>query len=153
MASDAGYPDENVRVLQRREVARVLARCSRPEGPPDDLLAAGLGKSVDEEDTSGREALSESPCDEVGKLGRKLLARFVSRYQRAEAPRHLTFDLVRNAGYARFHDGWVLDQDRFDLRGTDALAGDVEGVVGAPVQEPVAVGVDKRPVSVCPDAG
>src|SRR4029077_2073852 len=36
------------------------------------------------------------------------------------------------------------------LRRTDSLAGDVERVVAAPVQEPVAVVVDGCPVAVCP---
>ena len=44
------------------------------------------------------------------------------------------------------------DRGRLELGRPDPLAGDVERVVGAPVQEPVAVLVDRGPVAVHPDA-
>src|SRR5919198_3032302 len=45
----------------------------------------------------------------------------------------------------------MTDQHRLDLGGAEALARDLEGVVGAPLKEPEAVVVDVRPVAVHPD--
>ena len=46
--------------------------------------------------------------------------------------------------------GWPTAADSSSA-GPDALAGDVQRVVGAPVQEPVAVLVDRCPIAVRPD--
>src|SRR6185437_13810755 len=51
-----------------------------------------------------------------------------------------------------FGDAAVTDGRRLELGRTDALAGDVERVVGASVQVPVTVLVDRRPVAVRPDS-
>jgi outer membrane receptor protein involved in Fe transport len=65
-----------------------------------------------------------------------------------------------NAGFEYRKESLVLNPDQSfqtgDLTGQgrpDPLAGDVERVVGAAVQEPIAVVVDGRPVAVRPDAG
>ena len=60
---------------------------------------------------------------------------------------------MRDAHGGRFGDDATPDRGRLELRRADALAGDVERVVTAPVQVPVAVRVDRRPVAVRPHAG
>jgi hypothetical protein len=49
--------------------------------------------------------------------------------------------------------GPVLREGRLHLRGAQPLAGDVHGVIGAPVEEPEPIRVDRGPVAVHPDAG
>ena len=64
----------------------------------------------------------------------------------------LSLHLVRHADRSSLGDGRMPDRGRLELRGPDALARDVQGVVRAAVQEPVAVLVDRRPVAVRPHA-
>ena len=71
----------------------------------------------------------------------------------AEDPRDLALDVVRHADRRRLCDPRVAERGRLELGGADPLARDVERVVGAPVEVPVAVIVDRRPVAVRPDAG
>src|SRR5437879_13812839 len=59
-------------------------------------------------------------------------------------------DLVRYADRCRFRHGGMCDGRGLDLRRTDALARDLEGVVAAPFDVPVAFVVDARPVAVDP---
>ena len=73
------------------------------------------------------------------------------RREHAEEPCDLAFHLVRDADCGRFRDGRMAHGRRLELGRPDALARDVQRVVGAPVQEPVAVLVDRRPVAVRPD--
>ena len=73
--------------------------------------------------------------------------------EHAEDPGDLALDLVRHADRRRLGDRRMCDGGRLDLRRPDPLARDVQRVVGAAVQEPVAVRVDRRPVAVRPDTG
>ena len=69
--------------------------------------------------------------------------------------KHQTTSPLTSCGHADragLGHGRVADQGRLVLGRADALARDVERVVGAAVQEPVAVGVDRGPVAVRPDA-
>ena len=50
---------QRLRVLERREVARILPERSRPHGAADDLRAARLRERGDEDDPIGRERLAE----------------------------------------------------------------------------------------------
>src|ERR1700712_2243953 len=83
----------------------------------------------------------------------QLLARRAPGRQDAEAPHDLALDVVGHADGAGLGHGRVADERRLVLGRPDALAGDVQRVVGAAVQEPVAVLVDRRPVAVRPDPG
>ena len=60
---------------------------------------------------------------------------------------------MRDADGGCLPHGGVRDRGGLELGRPDPLAGDVERVVRAPVQEPEAVLVDGRPVAVDPDAG
>ena len=64
----------------------------------------------------------------------------------------LALDLVRDADRGRLRHRRVTHRRGLDLRRPDPLARDVERVVRAPVQEPVAVLVHRGPVAVRPDA-
>ena len=72
--------------------------------------------------------------------------------QHAEEPRHLALHLVRDADRRGLGDSRVVHGGGLELGGADPLARDVQRVVRAAVQEPVAVLVDRGPVAVRPDA-
>src|SRR6185295_20159368 len=144
---------EGLRVLQRGEISLLLAQNPGPHGPAHDLGAPGLREGRHEHDPLGPERLSQL----VGHRGRDLertgRGRFVAGLQHAEDPGDLAFHLVWDADRGSFGDGAVTHGRRLELGGADALAGDVERVVGASVQVPVTVLVDRRPVAVRPDSG
>ena len=71
--------------------------------------------------------------------------------EHGEAPDDLPLDFVGHADRGRLGDGGVADQDRLDLGRPEPLAGDLDRVVAAAVEEPVAVVVDRGPVAVDPD--
>src|SRR6478736_642800 len=141
---------ERLGILERREVARVGSEGLRADGAPHDLRRARLGQGFDEEDAVRLERLPELGGDVVGDL---LLGRLCARQQAAEDPRGLALHVVRDADRRRLAHRRMVDGRRLELRGPDALAGDVHRVVAAPVQKPVALFVDGRPVAVHPDAG
>ena len=61
--------------------------------------------------------------------------------------------LVRDPDGRRLDDRRMADRRRLELGRADPLACDVQRVVRASVEEPVAVLVDRRPVAVRPDSG
>ena len=101
---------------------------------------------------SGLNALPSSSATARAIVGRELVRRLRAREQAAEDPRHLALHLVRHADRRGLAHGRVRDGGRLELGRADPLAGDVERVVGAPVQEPEPVLVDRGPVAVRPDA-
>src|SRR5205807_8086158 len=141
------------RVLERREVARVLPQDARANRAADDLRAPRLRQRADEEDPLRPEGLAQLVRDALADLARQRVVRLGARARHAEDPRHLALDLVRHAHRRRLGDRRVGDGGRLELGRADPLAGDVQRVVGAAVQEPVAVLVDRGPVAVRPDAG
>ena len=124
-----------------------------PHRAPDDLRAARLRQRADEHDPLGRERLAQ--------LARRPQPRSRSRVRRRPCPGSSTQKIHATSPFtscgtptaAASRDRGVRDCRRLELRRPDALAGDVERVVGASVQEPVAVLVDRRPVAVRPHAG
>ena len=70
-----------------------------------------------------------------------------------EADDGLALDLVGHADDAGLGDGGMADQHRLDLGRPEPLAGDLQRVVRAALDEPEAVVVDVRPVAVDPDVG
>src|SRR5215211_4900302 len=133
---------ERLRVLERREIAGIRSERLRPHGAAHDLRAPRLRQRCHEDDPIRPERLPELRCDQLPDLGSQPVAGRHSRTRDAEEPGDLALDLVRDT-----------HRRRLELRRPDPLAGDVERVVGAPVQEPVAVLVDGRPVAVRPDPG
>src|SRR3954454_7145321 len=138
---------ERLRILESGDVARVGAERLRADGAADDLRGARLRQRLDEEDAVRLESLAELGGDVVGDL---LLRHLRAREEAAEDPCRLALHVVRNADRGRLAHGRMVDRRRLQLRRPDALAGDVHRVVAAPVQEPVAVLVDGRPVAVHP---
>src|SRR4051794_12051531 len=144
---------EGLGVLDRREVARVEAERGRPHRAPHDLRRARPRKCIHEHDPARSERLAERPRHDRGDLSRQLARGLEAGREAAEDPGGLALHLVRHAHRRRLANGRVPRRGRLELGRADALAGDVERVVGAPVQEPVAVAVGGGPVAVHPHAG
>src|SRR3954452_7487793 len=144
---------QRLRVLERRDVARVGAERLRAHGTADDLRRARLRQRVDEHDPVRLERLPELVRDRGRDLGGERRRRLVPRQEAAEDPRDLALHLVRHADRRGLSDRGVADRGRLELRRPHPLAGDVERVVGAAVEEPESVLVDRRPVAVRPDPG
>src|SRR5207245_10384759 len=110
-----------------------------PEPPratraPNDLRRARLRQGRDPENAVRLEGLAEH----IGHRARDArVVGLLSRRCNAEDPRDLALHLVRDAYGGRFGDDATADRGRLELRRADALAGDVERVVTAPVQVPV----------------
>src|SRR6476619_176122 len=144
---------EGFRILDRGEVARLRAQDAGPHGPAHDLRAAGLRESRDENDPLGLEVWPELVGDGRRELEGLIRGRLVPGLEHAEEPRNFALDLVGDSDRRGFGDRSVCDRSRLELCRPDPLALDVERVVGAAVQEPVAVFVDGCPVAVRPDSG
>src|SRR5262245_32513690 len=137
-------------IVQRGQVARLLPEVRRADDPAHDLCASRLRQLAREEHTVGtdrlahclRHVLLQIPAQDVG--GRE------PGTEHREADHRLALDLVWHADGRGLVDRGVPHEDRLDLRRTHALAGDLERVVRAAVDEPVAVLVDVRPGSVHP---
>src|SRR5690242_805076 len=87
-----GSPDlfERVGVLERREIAWILAERARPHGAADDLRGAGLRQRAHPDDPVGLERLAEH----VGDRGRDLrLVRLGAGSCDAEDPGNLALDV------------------------------------------------------------
>src|SRR5206468_5946981 len=141
---------ERLGILERRQVARILAERAGPHRAADDLGGARLRQRADPDDPLRLERLAEGAGDRVCDRFVPLL---LARLHDAEDPRDLAFHGVRYADRRRLVDDAAPDRGRLELGRPDALACDVQRVVRAAVQEPVAVGVDGGPVAVRPDAG
>src|SRR5579862_2539429 len=136
-------------VLESGQVARILAERTRTDGAPHDLRRARLRERGHPHDAVRLERLPQRIRNSGG--DERVVALRAVRH--AEDPRHLALHRVRDADGSGLGDDAAADRGGLELGGTDALAGDVERVVAASVQEPVAVVVHRRPVAVCPDAG
>src|SRR5215211_2441966 len=81
-----GAPDlvERFGILERREVAGILAERSGPDGAPDDLRAPSLGKRGDKDHTLGPEGLPELVRRRASDLGSELLGGRESGPKRSE---------------------------------------------------------------------
>src|SRR2546430_227737 len=138
---------ERLRILERRQVAGILAEGARLHRAPHDLGGARLRQGGDPHDSLRLERLAERVRDGVGDAD---VVRLPALARHAEDPRHLPFDRVGHPDRRRLRDDAAADRRRLQLGGPDALAGDVQRVVRAAVQVPVAVFVDRRPVAVRP---
>ena len=78
----------------------------------------------------------------IGQLGAQRLGRRPVRAQHDEADDGLALHLVGHADDAGLGDRRMADQHRLDLRRAQPLAGDLQRVVRAALDEPEAVVVD-----------
>src|SRR5205809_4191776 len=138
-------------VLERREIARLLTEIRRADHPAHDLGAPRLREIAREEHALGFERLAHLPGDALGELRAQRLRGRLVRPQHDEADDRLALHRVGHADHARLGNGGMAHEHRLDLRGTEALAGDLERVVRASLDEPEAVPVHERPVTVDPD--
>ena len=86
-------------------------------------------------------------------VGEQLCALLDPRSKGDKGINGLTFDRVRHTDHGRFVDMGVRDQSRFDLRGTQAMAGDIDHVVEPPHDPVIAVLVTAGPVASIVAAG
>src|SRR5438067_3386227 len=138
-SDDTRYLLPRLRVLHRRQVTGVLPEGASPHRPPDDLRAARFRERGDEQDPIRPERLAELRGHALADLGSERVARLDALARHAEDPGDLALHLVRHPHRRRLCDSWVRDRPGLELRRADPLAGDVERVVRAPVEGPVAV--------------
>src|SRR5437763_8560234 len=150
-SDDTRYLLQRLWVLHRRQVTGVLPEGASPHRPPDDLRAARFRERGDEQDPIRPERLSELRGHALADLRRERVARLDAVARHAEDPGDLALHVVRHPHRGRLRDGRVRHDRRLELCRADPLAGDVERVVRAPVQEPVPVLVHGGPVPMRPD--
>ena len=122
---------------------------ARAHGAPHDLRAPGLRERRHEQHPLGRESLCRAPLRACYRISRaRSSSPRAARRDDAEDPRDLALHLVRHADRRGLGHRRVRDRRRLELGRADPLARDVERVVGAPVQEPEAVLVDRRLVAL-----
>ena len=112
-----------------------------------------FGSAVVKRISAGANAL---PSSSAQRARRRVRSSSPGSLPARSTQKHQTTSPLTSCGHADragLGHGRVADERRLVLGRPDALAGDVQGVVGAAVQEPVAVGVDRGPVAVRPDAG
>ena len=83
----------------------------------------------------------------------KLRPVLLARAQHAEHGNRFPLHRVRDADRRGLDDRWMGDRGRLDFGRPDALARNLERVVRATLDVPVAALVDERPVAVDPHAG
>ena len=140
------------RVVERREIARVGAEVGRPRDAAHDLAAARARQVGHDVDRLRPERLAQVGHDAIADRAAQVGIVRLTRPEADEDHDDLALDVVRHAHGRRLEDGRMRHRCAFDLGRTNALAGDLERVVAAAVDEPVAVGIDQRPVAVDPRA-
>src|SRR4029077_12643800 len=97
------------------------------------------------------ERFAQCRCHEVLELHFELMGRLLPRPQDDEAHQDLALELIGDSDGGRFGDRVMADEHRFDLCRSQALARDLDGVVGAAEDVPETVfRVDIRPVAMHP---
>src|SRR5262249_54678214 len=101
-SASAGTRDllERLRVLERRQVSRILAERPCADRATHDLCAPGLRESGDEDHAVGGERLAELVRDGAGNVS---LARFGPRCQHAVEPCDLALHVVRHSDGCGLH--------------------------------------------------
>ena len=137
-------------ILQRRQVAGILAeRASRARRGGRSSRSASSAARSTKRIAVRPERLAEHVGDGVATPPSRVCSAPGFGTQKIHATSPFTScGTPTAAASATMPDA---DRRRLELRRADALARDVERVVGAAVQEPVAVLVDRRPVAVRPD--
>src|SRR5690606_29632604 len=112
-----------------------------------DLAAAGLGQCRRPLDVVGRGGRADLVAHLLHQLPAQRFARLDAFVQGDVGVDALSLDVVREAHDRGLGDAVVADQRALDLGGADAVAADVDHVVHAPGDPPVAVGVAARAVA------
>src|SRR4029078_5538769 len=129
---------ESLRVLDGGKITGIFPQRRCSYRTPDDLCAPRLRERGDEDDTIRLERSPELRRGRLGSLGGERVAPLVAPSEPAEDPGDLALHLVRSPDGGGFGLRGMGDDGGLDLRRPDALARDVERVVGSAVQEPVA---------------
>ena len=137
-------------VLQRRQIPGILIEVRRSNDAAHHLVVSCPRERRHEMDGFRPQRLAECSATTPSQFLRQFGDGDVRR-QHGEGDHALALHLVRYADDGGFGDGVVADEDGFDFGGADALAGDLQGVVAAAEDVPVAVLVAHRPVAVGPD--
>ena len=98
-----------------------------------------FGSLVGELDLARRGDGAEDLAHVLDQLGAQRLAGLLAAAQEDEGLDRLPLDRVGLADHRRLADGGVADQRRLDVGGADAVAGDVEDVIGAAENGDVAI--------------
>src|SRR5439155_17951439 len=139
------------RVLERAKVAEVvLAEVRAADDAAKYFAVARPGQLRHEANSLGPQWPAKYFSDLVLYRPRELGRRRVQRSRDHEDDDGLALYLMGHADRRRFRDRGMRDRGRFDLRGTDALARDLEGVVAASLDVPVTLVVDAGPIAVDP---
>src|SRR5205823_7922538 len=139
------------RVLERAQVAEVvLAEVRAADDAAKYFAVARPGQLGDEAHSLGPQWPAKYFSDLVLYRPRELGCRRVQRPRDDEDDDRLALYLMGHADRRRFRDRGMRDRGRFDLRGTDALARDLEGVVAASLDVPVPLVVNAGPIAVDP---
>src|SRR5215831_4557166 len=128
-----------VSLLERREVARVLAQLLGLEQAPDDFSAPGLRQLVHYPDGTGGGDRAELVPDVLDQLPLELRRCLAPRAEDAEGLDPLALHRVGNTDDRGLGDGRVTDQRALHVGSADAVAGNVEDVVAAPQDGEVSV--------------
>src|SRR5215212_10782039 len=151
-SAGAGDLLDGGRVLQAREIAEVGgAEVLCADDPPHDLGVASPGQIADEADLLRPQRSPELRRHDVLDALAQAVGRLLARLEHYEQHDTLALDRVGHADRGGLRDGRVADRRRLDLGWAEPLAGDLDGVVGAALDEPEAVLVDGGPIAVDPD--
>src|SRR5882724_8760755 len=146
------YSLDRRRILEGREIAEIrLTEIGAANHAAENLGVPGLGEIGHEAHGLRPQRPAKFFRNGVPDLTRQCVGRLVTWPQHGEHDDRLALELVRHADRRRFEHRGMSRRRRFDLRGPDALARHLERVVTAALDEPEAVTVDARPVSVHPD--
>ena len=110
-----------------------------------------LGSSATKRTASGANDLPRRLGDALAQLRAQPLFMPAAGTGDDEGEDDLALKAVGHAHRGRLGHGVVAVEDRLDLGRPQALAGHLDRVVAAAVEEPVAVFVDRGPVAVDPD--
>ena len=139
------------RVLERGQVAGILPEHARAHGAAHDLRRPRLRQRADPEDPLRLERLAERLRRPRSRRARRPASRPASARRRSTPPRPSPHAGTPTAAASATMPLEIAADS--SSAGPMRLPGDVERVVGAAVQVPVAVLVDRRPVAVHPHAG
>ena len=148
--SRRGSPDPRARTGRRARRRSTTARIARRST----LALRVFGSAVGEAHRRGLERRTEVLGDARARApSRNASSASTPGRDDDEHPERLALQLVGNTDRGRLHHRGMRDEHGLDLGRTEPLARELDRVVGAAVQEPLAVVGDAREVAVPPHVG